>query len=311
MENTLYSWNDGDPKSAILNFVNKATTAGSPTYMPPADRIATFDNDGTLWLEKPFYIQLQHGLQAIGKAAAEKPELRDRQPFKAVFEKDMAWLGQVAADYAQGDLRGIITLVTGMGEVFEGISVDAFEADALEFLTTAQDARFKKPYKQLTYQPMVELIQYLQNNSFQVYITSAGGRDFMRAVSEEIYNIPRSMTIGSSFAYKYGEDDQGLAQVLRTKDLDQPINDGPGKPVYIHRSIGRRPILAAGNSDGDLHMLKYTSGGKGLSLSLLIHHDDADREYAYDSGTEKALQLASQSGWVVVSMKNDWKTIFD
>ena len=162
----------------------------------------------------------------------------------------------------------------------------------LDFLSNAQDAHFKKPYKQLTYQPMVELVHYLQDNGFQVYITSGGGRDFMRAVCEEIYNIPRSMTIGSSVTFKYGEDAQGVAQVMRTKEIEQPIDDGPGKPLHIHRAIGRRPIMAAGNSDGDIHMLKYAAGHEGLTLALLVHHDDAEREYAYDGGTEKALQLA-------------------
>jgi phosphoglycolate phosphatase-like HAD superfamily hydrolase len=194
----LSLWNEGAVKNAIITFVTRVTAKGSPTFVPPAERIATFDNDGTLWLEKPMYIQLQHGLHAIGKAATEKPELRDRQPFKAVYEKDMAWLGKVAADYAKGDPRGVFELVAGLAEVFDGATVEAFEADVLEFLSSAQDARFKKSYKQLTYKPMVELIHYLQDNGFQVHITSGGGRDFMRAVCEEIYGIPRSMVIGSS-----------------------------------------------------------------------------------------------------------------
>jgi phosphoglycolate phosphatase-like HAD superfamily hydrolase len=306
MPTQLESWNDGAAKSAIIDFVTKVTTPNSPMFVPPTDRIATFDNDGTLWLEKPLYIQLQHGLRAIGKAAAEKPELRDRQPFKAVYEKDLAWLGKAAADYAKGDPSGVLTLVAGLAEVLDGITVEAFEADVLDFLSNAQDAHFKQPYKQLTYKPMVELVHYLQANDFQVYITSGGGRDFMRAICEEVYGIPRAMTIGSSVTFKYSEDDQGTAQVLRTKEIEQPIDDGPGKPTHIHRAIGRRPIVAAGNSDGDIHMLKYAGSG----LRLLVHHDDAEREYAYDGGTEKALQLAAQEGWTVVSMKQDWQTVF-
>jgi phosphoglycolate phosphatase-like HAD superfamily hydrolase len=310
MAEPLSLWNDTPARQAILNFVAAVTTPGGPDFVPPAERIATFDNDGTLWLEKPLYIQLQHGLRAIGKMAAEKPEVRDRQPFKAVYEKDMAWLGKVAAHFARGDPSGVITLASGMSEAFAEISVEAFEADALEFLNKAQDARFKIPYKQLTYQPMVELIHTLQDNGFQVYITSGGGRDFMRAVCEEIYNIPRSMTIGSSVTFKYGEDAQGVAQVLRTKEFEQPIDDGPGKPVHIHRAIGRRPVMAAGNSDGDIHMLKYATGHKGLTLGLLVRHDDPEREYAYDDGAQRALQLAPQAGWIIVSMKDDWKTVF-
>ncbi len=310
MPERLSLWNDTPTRQAILNFVAAITTPGSPDFVPPAERIATFDNDGTLWLEKPLYIQLQHGLHAIGKLAAEKPEVRDRQPFKAVYEKDMAWLGKVATDFARGDPSGVMTLASGVTEVLAGMTLEAFEADVLDFLSNAQDARFKKPYKLLTYQPMVELVHTLQDNGFQVYITTGGGRDFVRAVCEEIYNIPRSMTIGSSVTFQYGEDAQGVAQVLRTKEVEQPIDDGPGKPVHIHRAIGRRPIMAAGNSDGDIHMLKYAAGHKGLTLGLLVHHDDPEREYAYDDGAEKALQLAPKEGWIVVSMKNDWKTVF-
>ncbi len=310
MSDQLESWRDGAAKRAIVDFVTRVTTSNGPDYVPPSKRVATFDNDGTLWLEKPLYIQLQHGLRAIGKAAAEKPELRSRQPFKAVYEKDIAWLGKAAADYAKGDMSGVLTLVAGLAEVLEGITAEAFDADVLEFLTQAQDARFKKPYKLLTYQPMVELVHYLQDNGFQVYITSGGGRDFIRAVCEEIYGIPRAMTIGSSVTFTYAEDAQGVAQVMRTKEIEQPIDDGPGKPQHIHRAIGRRPIMAAGNSDGDIHMLKYARGHTGSTLALLVHHDDAEREYAYDGGSEKALQLAPKEGWIIVSMKDDWKTVF-
>jgi phosphoglycolate phosphatase-like HAD superfamily hydrolase len=311
MAEQLSLWNQTATSQAILDFVAAITTPGSPDFLPPAERIATFDNDGTLWLEKPLYIQLQHGLQAIGRAAAEMPELRERQPFKAVYEKDMAWLGKVAADYAKGELGGAITLITGLAEVLEGVSVEAFETEVLAYLSNAQDAKFKKPYKDLTYKPMVQLVHLLQANDFQVYITTGGGRDFVRAVCEEIYNIPRSMVIGSSITFKYGEDEKGISQVLRTRELEQPIDDGPGKPLHIHRAIGRRPVLAAGNSNGDIHMLKYAGGHSGPTLGLLLHHNDAGREYAYDEGAETALGLASREGWCVISMKDDWKTIFD
>ena len=310
MTDPLASWNDGAARSAILDFVSKATAADGPAFVPPAARIATFDNDGTLWLEKPMYIQLQHGLRAIAKLAAEQPELCERQPFKAVCEHDMAWFHKVEADYAKGDPSGILTLATGVTQAFEGLTVDEFEADALEFLSNAQDERFKKPYKQLIYQPMVELIHYLQGNGFQVFLTSGGGRDFMRAVCEEIYGVPRAMAIGSSVTFRYAEDAQGVAQVMRTREIEQPVDDGPGKPLHIHRATGRRPVLAAGNSDGDIHMLKYAAGHSGLALSLLVHHDDAEREYAYDGGAEKALRLATDEGWIVVSMKDDWKSIW-
>jgi phosphoglycolate phosphatase-like HAD superfamily hydrolase len=310
MNDLLPSWNDTDTKENILRFIQAVTSPGSEKFVPPAERIATFDNDGTLWLEKPVYIQMQFVVGAIGKLAAEKPELRDQQPYKAVYERDMAWLGRLATDYEKGDLSGLITLMSAYAEAFSGITVEAFEASVLTFLSNSQDLRFKKPYKQLVYLPMVELIHALQKVDFQVYITTGGGRDFVRAVCEEIYHIPRSMTIGSSVTFQYAMDTQGIAQVLRTKELEQPIDDGPGKPAHIHRAIGRRPVFAAGNSNGDIHMLRYVTGHQGLTLGLLLHHDDPDREYAYDSGTEAALQLAAKEGWCVISMKNDWKTVF-
>ena len=263
----LESWSDGAAKSAIVDFVTKVTTAGGPDFVPPAERIATFDNDGTLWLEKPLYIQLQHGLRAIGKAAAEKPELRDRQPFKAVYEKDMAWLGKAAADYAKGDSSGVFTLVAGLTEVLEGITVEAFEADVLDFLSNAQDAHFKEPYKQFTYKPMVELVHYLQDNDFQVYITSGGGRDFMRAVCEEIYNIPRAMTIGSSVTFKYSRRCAGCCPG-DAHQRDRAADRRRAGQAAAHPSRHRaRPIMAAGNSDGDIHMLKYAGWAQGSLLA--------------------------------------------
>jgi phosphoglycolate phosphatase-like HAD superfamily hydrolase len=310
MTHALASWNEGAAKHAILDFVAKVVAAGGPTYVRPADRIATFDNDGTLWLEKPVYIQLEHGLRALGKMAAAKPDVRDRQPFKAVYEQDMAWLGKVATDYAKGDPSGFLTVAAGVAEACAGMTVEEFEADASDFLATATDRRFKRPYKQLVYRPMVELVHYLQANSFQVFLTSGGGRDFLRAVSEEIYGIPPSMVIGTSVATEYAEDAQGAAQVVRTPQIELPVDDGPGKPLHIHRAIGRRPIMAAGNADGDIHMLKYAGGQRRPTLGLLVRHDDAEREYAYDGGAERALRLAAQEGWIVVSMRDDWKTVF-
>jgi len=310
MIDQLPSWNDGAAKRAIIDFVAAVTTPDGPAFVPPADRIATFDNDGTLWLEKPMYIQFQHGLRAIAQFGAEHPEVLDRQPFKAVHEQDMGWLGRVAKDYANGDPTGLLTLATGMAEAFGGTTVQEFEADAATFLSDNHDARFKVPYKDLVYAPMVELVRFLQDSDFQVFLTSGGGRDFMRAVSAELYGIPPSMTIGSSIATEYAEDAQGVAQVMRTKEIELPIDDGPGKPLHIHRAIGRRPIMAAGNSDGDIHMLKYAAGHEGPTLSLLVHHDDAEREYAYDDGSEKALQVAATADWIIVSMKDDWKSVF-
>ena len=221
----------------------------------------------------------------------------------------MAWLNEVVADYATDSSAYRLT-AEGFAEGLEGTPVEAFEADALEFLSTTRDARFDRPYTQLTYRPMVELVHYLQSAEFDVYLSSGLGRDFMRAVCEEIYGIPRSMAIGSSVTFEYAEDAQGVAQVVRTREIEQPADDGPGKPVHIHRAIGRRPIMAAGNSSGDVYMLKYATGHTGATLGLLVHHDDAEREYAYDGGAEEALRLAEAEGWIVVSMRDDWKTVF-
>ena len=309
MTDPLASWNEGAAKRAILDFVSGVTAADSPAFVPPAGRIATFDNDGTLWLEKPAYIQVLHALRAIGQMAADNPGLRDRQPFKAVYEEDLAWIDEVVSDYAT-DSSAYRTVAEGFAAGLEGTPVEAFEADALEFLSTTRDARFGRPYTQLTYKPMVELVHYLQSAGFDVYLSSGLGRDFMRAVCEEIYGIPRSMAIGSSVTFEYVEDARGVAQVVRTREIEQPADDGPGKPVHIHRAIGRRPIMAAGNSSGDVYMLKYATGHTGATLGLLVHHDDAEREYAYDGGAEEALRLAEAEGWIVVSMKDDWKTVF-
>jgi phosphoglycolate phosphatase-like HAD superfamily hydrolase len=311
MTDPLASWKDGSAKSAIVDFVTAVTAAGGADFVPPAERIATLDNDGTLWLERPMYIQLQHGLRAIGKLAAEKPELRVRQPFKAVHEKDMAWLGSVAAEYLKGDPGKAMILAGGLAEAFEGMTVEDFDADALGFLSTVRDERFAKPYKQLAYKPMLELVHYLQAGSFQVYIASGGGRDFVRAVSEEIYAIARSMVIGSDVVTECVVDADGVTRVVHTKQIEMPIDDGAGKPPHIHRAIGRRPIMAAGNSNGDIQMLEYARGHeKCPTLALLVRHDDAEREYAYDGGSEKALALAAEEGWTVVSMRDDWTTIF-
>jgi len=306
----LPSWNDNKTSESIVAFVRKITDEGNTDFVPPVERIAVFDNDGTLWCEKPMYIQLAHGLREIGKMAAARPDVRDRQPFKAIYEKNLTWLGKVATDYANGDPSGILTLASGIAEAFADISAEQFETDAKEFLTNTQHERFKVPYMQLVYKPMVELIKYLQENDFDVWITSGGGRDFIRTVSEEIYGIPRSKTIGTDITFRYTEDKNGVPQIMRNKELEEPFDDGPGKPLHIHRTTGRRPIFAAGNSNGDIQMLKYATGHQHLSFALLVHHDDVEREYAYDQGTEKALQLASKAGWTVVSMKNDWKRIF-
>jgi len=306
----LSLWNDTSTKSAIVGYVHAVTDPNNTKFVPEAERVATFDNDGTLWLEKPLYMQLHHLIRQIGIVAASNPAVRIKQPFKAVYENDQAWFKEAAAGISKGDLTKAMSIVAGAAEAFEGMTIEEFNANAYDFLTDTRDARFNVPYKQLTYKPMVELIHYLQKNGFAVYITSGGGRDFMRSVSEEIYSIPRQNVIGSDIEYEYKIDSQGKAQVVRTTKVEQPIDNESGKPIHIGRTISRRPIFAAGNSDGDIEMLQYTKGHIGLSLCMLVHHDDADREYAYDEGAEQALERALGNGWVIVSMKNDWKQIF-
>jgi len=306
----LSLWNDTPTKSAIVGYVHAVTDPNNAKSVPEVERVATFDNDGTLWLEKPLYMQLHHLIRQIGLVAASNPAVRIKQPFKAVYENDQAWFKEAAAGVSKGDLAKAMSIIAGAAEALEGMTIDEFNSNARDFLTNTKDARFNVPYKQLTYKPMVELIHYLQDNGFAVYITSGGGRDFMRSVSEEIYSLPRQNVIGSDIEYKYKIDSQGKAQVVRTVKVEQPIDNESGKPIHIARTISRRPILAAGNSDGDIEMLQYTKSRTGLSLGLLIHHDDADREYAYDEGAEEALERAVGNGWVVVSMKNDWKQIF-
>ena len=306
----LSLWNDTPTKSAIVGYVHAVTDRNNTNFVPEVQRVATFDNDGTLWLEKPLYVQLHYLIRQIGLVAASNSEVRTKQPFKAVYENDQAWFKEAAAGVAKGDLTKAMSILAGAAEAFEGMTIDEFNSNAYDFLTNTKDARFKVPYKQLTYKPMVELIHYLHNNGFAVYITSGGGRDFMRSVSEEIYSIPRQYVIGSDIEYGYKIDGQGRAQVVRTTKVEQPIDNESGKPIHIGRTISRRPIFAAGNSDGDIEMLQYAKSHSGLSLGLLIQHDDAEREYAYQDGAEKALHEALGSDWLVVSMKTDWKQIF-
>jgi hypothetical protein len=307
---TLSLWNDTPTKQTILDYVATVTDPKNSNFVPEVNRIATLDNDGTLWLEKPMYMQFYHLIHQIGVVAASNPALRSQQPFKAVYEDDQAWFDQAAIDFSKGDLTEVKLIIDGGLEAFDGMTIDEFNANAYDFLTNTINPRFNVPYKQLTYKPMVELIHYLQNNGFMVYIVSGGGRDFMRSVSEEIYNIPRPNVIGSEIEYKFTVDSQGKAQVVRTSEIEQPIDNGPDKSINIARGVGRRPVLAAGNTDGDIQMLQYAKSNPGLSLGFLVHHDDADREYAYDNGAETALEQASGSDWIVVSMKNDWKQIF-
>lgn len=299
----LPSWNDGPVKKAILDFVARTTTSGGPDYVPVAERVATFDNDGTLWTEHPLYTQFVFALDRVKALAPEHPEWKQKQPFKAILEGDMKGVE------ASGE-KGLVEL---MMVTHAGMTTDEFAQIVNDWMTRSQHPHFKRPYTECVFQPMLELLAYLRGNSFETYIVSGGGVEFMRPWTEKIYGVPPERVVGSSIKTKFELRD-GQPVLLRLPEIDF-VDDKAGKPVGINKFIGRRPIAAFGNSDGDLEMLQWTAAGKGARLMLIVHHTDAEREYAYDRkspiGTlDKAWDEANAKGWVVVDMKRDWKTIF-
>jgi phosphoserine phosphatase len=304
----LGSWRAGASKQAIVDFVQRVTTEGSPGFVPPPERVATFDNDGTLWCEQPMPIQLDFILRRLAAMADQDPELRTRQPWQAAHTRDYAWLGQVITRHYQGDDRELPVLAADILQAFGGITVDDFEAQADAFLRSAQHPTLGRGYLACAYRPMVELLGYLEANGFTSYIASGGGRDFMRPISQEVYGIPRERVIGSSTTLAW-EQDEGGGRIVRKPELDV-LDDGPAKPVRIWSRVGRRPILAGGNSNGDLPMLAYATQPGRPGLRLLVLHDDPEREFDYTSGAEQALQQADSNGWTVVSISRDWATVF-
>jgi phosphoserine phosphatase len=304
----LASWNDGKTKEAILRFVAQVTDESSASFVPPEARVAAFDNDGTLWCEKPLPIQADFLLRRVGEMVAQDPSLRTRQPWKAVFEQDHAWLSGVITKHYQGDDSDLKQMAVGLLRAYEGVTVEAFESAASEFLHSAQHPTLARPYLACAFAPMVELLRYLEAAGFTNFIASGGGRDFMRPITREIYGILPDRVIGSSVALEYREDgDTGT--VVRKPELDI-FDDGPAKPVRIWSRAGCRPIFAAGNSNGDIEMLTFASHPSRPSLSLLVNHDDAAREFDYQAGAEKSLEVAVKRGWTVVSVKDDWQTVF-
>ncbi|MGA1621927.1 MAG: haloacid dehalogenase-like hydrolase [Synechocystis sp.] len=292
----LPSWNDGQPKQTIIDFVQAVTDPDSANYLPIGDRLAVFDNDGTLWLEKPVYIQLAFILDQIKVLAPQHPEWQTEEPFKTLLTDPNPDLKALAT--TENLLQLAIATHTGMSQT-------EFDAQVQDFFQQASHPQFQTPYTQLIYQPMVELIHYLKLNNFQVYICSGGGIDFIRAVSEELYGIPPENVIGSAINKTFQKND-----FIRQADLVNPINDKGGKPVNINRYIGKIPAIAVGNSDGDIEMLQYADSNPKPDLELLLHHDDLEREFAYDHGTEKALILAQENDWTVISIKKDFKQVF-
>jgi phosphoserine phosphatase len=299
----LPSWNDGASKKAVVAFVERVTKAGAPAFVAPAERIAVFDNDGTLWSEQPMYVQLAFALDRVKALAPEHPEWKSTPPFAA------ALAGDVKALAGSGE-KGLLDLVTA---THAGMTSDEFAAIAAGWLARARHPRFGRPYTETVYQPMLELLAYLRANGFRTYIVSGGGVELVRSFSEKAYGIPPEQVVGSTIATEYRVKD-GVPSIVRLPRIDF-IDDKAGKPVAIHEFIGRRPILAFGNSDGDFEMLEWTTSGPGPRLGLIVRHDDADREYAYDRKSpfgklDKALDAAPSKGWTVVSMKDDWKTVF-
>jgi phosphoserine phosphatase len=287
---TLESWRKGATRDAILAFVGSVTEPG-PGYVPESARIATFDNDGTLWCEKPMYPQADFILRKWAAMVAADPSLAARQPYRAVAENDTEWLATIASHVPE--------LVQGVSEAFGGLTTEEFEAQVLEFFDQVPHPTLEVPYTKAVYRPMVELVRLLEEHGFRVFICSAGGRDFVRAVTEEIYGIPRERVIGTSAPLELRD-----GSLVRSSGVEQPIDDGPGKPVHIWARTGRDPLFAGGNADGDVEMLTRAR------FALLVHHDDAEREFAYDAGAERALAEAVSRGWTVASMKDDFATVF-
>jgi phosphoglycolate phosphatase-like HAD superfamily hydrolase len=308
MSTGLQSWNDGSSKRAIERFVTSVTTPGSPDFVKPEARIAVFDNDGTLWCEKPMPVELGFILQRLSATAAHDPALREQQPWKAACDKDYAWIADAITSHYQGDDTGVKILMEGMLKAFEGMAVDSYRLLAETFLRRAKHPVLNRRMRDTAYAPMVELLHYLEGRGFVNYVASAGDRDFMRVVTDELYGVPPERVVGSSNALCYREDeDCGTITYLGKPDV---FDDGPAKPVRIWSRIGRRPILAFGNSNGDIEMLRFAGGPRRRALRLLLLHDDEDREFGYTAGAERSLELARDKDWTVVSMKNDWTTVF-
>ncbi|MGZ6669673.1 MAG: HAD family hydrolase [Solirubrobacteraceae bacterium] len=300
----LASWTDGPARRAIIDFVERTVSDD----VPVEERIAVFDNDGTLWCEKPMPIQADFILRRLFEMAQADPTLRDRQPWKAAYERDYGWLGSVLAEHYAGDDTNLPVLAGGILAAFEGISVEDFEARSDAFLRSAQHPTLGRGYLECAYAPMVELLAYLEANGFSNYIASGGGRDFMRPISQDVYGIPRDRVIGSATTFEYISNDHG-GTIAHRAEADY-LDDGPRKPIRIWSRTGRRPVLAAGNSNGDIPMLEYTQHPDKPYLRLLVLHDDDEREFDYTSGAEQALEQADKLGWTIVSIKNDWSTVF-
>jgi hypothetical protein len=299
----LPSWNDGPAKKSITEFVRRVTNEAGPDFIPRVDRLAVFDNDGTLWSEQPVYFQAAFIFDRIKELAPKHPEWKQKQPFKGILE------GDVKGALAGGDKALLEIFAAGS----TGMTTEEYDGIVKGWLATARHPRFKRPYTDLVYKPMLELLSYLRSAGFKTYIVSGGGIEFMRPWAEHVYGVPPEQVIGSSIKLKY-EVNAGRPVLLRLPDVDF-IDDKAGKPAGIQKFIGRRPIFAAGNSDGDREMIEWTTAGSGVRFGLIVHHTDAQREWAYDRQSamgrlDKALDEAAEKKWLVVDMKRDWKVVY-
>lgn len=300
----LPSWRNREAKQSLLKFASDVTKEGGDKFVAPEDRVAVFDNDGTLWTEQPVYSQVYFLFDRVKALAPQHPEWKNEQPFKAILERDLKTLSSLS----EPDAAKLVA------ETHAGMTESEFESEVSDFLKTFNHPQKKVPLTELAYQPMIELIRFLQKNDFKVFIVTGGGVEFVRSFSEKVYGVPKENVIGSNLQYEYKGGEK--PEILRKPELVPPVDDKTGKPVHIQREIGRTPILAFGNSDGDFEMLNYsTASSPRPRLGLILHHDDAAREYNYDRESkvghlEKALDAATKQGWVVVSMKDDFKRVF-
>ena len=312
-DEVLPSWNDGKVRTAIMDFVERTTTAGSPDYVPAAERVAVFDQDGTLWVEQPVYTQLMYCLERVPELIKARPELASQQPYATVLQVlggDAAAMGKLSTD----DLKTILAAT------LSGMPVEQFDRQVSDWIDKAQDRRFHRRYTELIYQPMLELMQYLRSYGYRTYIVTGGGQDFVRTYSEQVYGVPEEQVVGSAAETEYGYAADGKPVLVKSPKVLW-LNDGGGKPEGIHLLIGKRPRAAFGNSGGDRQMLEYTKAGEGARLAMLVLHDDGEREYAYGPAqglpdskigtfTQALYDQAVRDGWHVISMKNDWKQVF-
>ena len=303
----LPSWNDTATRKAVVEFVAAVSDPDSDIFVPPVERVAVFDNDGTLWCEKPMPIELGFILQRLAAMAEKDASLRDRQPWQAACTKDYAWLGAVITKHYAGDDGDVKVLLAGILQAFSGTAVEDYQLAADGFLREQEHPTLNRAFRDCGYVPMIELLRYLEANGFTNYIASGGDRDFMRPVTEEIYGIPPERVIGSSNALRYTDDEHGGSVAYQAEP--DVFDDGPTKPVRIWSRVGRRPILAVGNSNGDIPMLRF-AGGPRPALRMLVLHDDAEREFDYTAGSETALERARDDGWTIVSIHEDWSRVF-